>query len=35
MASDLGYVQHVCNQVRDIGQVSHRKMFGEYAVYDL
>jgi DNA transformation protein and related proteins len=33
MASDPGYVQHVCDQLRDVGDVSYRKMFGEYAVY--
>ena len=33
MASDLGYVQYVCDQVRDAGDVSYKKMFGEYAVY--
>lgn len=33
MASDLGYVQHVCDQLRDAGSVSYRKMFGEYAIY--
>jgi TfoX/Sxy family transcriptional regulator of competence genes len=33
MASDLGYVEHVCDQLREIGGVSYRKMFGEYALY--
>ena len=33
MASDLGYVQHVCDQLREVGGVSYRKMFGEYALY--
>jgi TfoX/Sxy family transcriptional regulator of competence genes len=33
MASDAGFVQHVCGRVRGIGELSHRKMFGEYAVY--
>jgi DNA transformation protein and related proteins len=33
MASDLAYVQHVCDQIRGVGGVSYRKMFGEYAVY--
>lgn len=33
MASDLGFVQHVCDQVREAGQVSYKKMFGEYAIY--
>ncbi len=33
MASDVEYVQHVCDQLRGVGGVSYRKMFGEYAVY--
>lgn len=33
MASDIGFVQHVCDQVHGIGEVTHRKMFGEYAIY--
>lgn len=33
MASDLGFVQHVCDQLRDVGGVTYRKMFGEYGIY--
>lgn len=33
MASDVGYVQHVCDQLRGVGDVSYRKMFGEFAIY--
>lgn len=33
MASDLAFVEYVCDQVRDAGSVSFRKMFGEYAIY--
>jgi TfoX/Sxy family transcriptional regulator of competence genes len=33
MASDLDFVQHVCDHVRNVGVVTHRKMFGEFAVY--
>jgi TfoX/Sxy family transcriptional regulator of competence genes len=33
MASDLSYVQHVCDQLRDVGDVSFKKMFGEYGLY--
>lgn len=33
MASDLAYVQHVCDQLREIGEVSYKKMFGEYGLY--
>jgi TfoX/Sxy family transcriptional regulator of competence genes len=33
MASDLGFVEYVCDQMRDAGAVRHRKMFGEFAIY--
>jgi TfoX/Sxy family transcriptional regulator of competence genes len=33
MASDLAFVQHVCDQLRGAGEVSFKKMFGEYAIY--
>lgn len=33
MASDLEFVQFVCDQVQEVGGISYRKMFGEYAVY--
>jgi DNA transformation protein and related proteins len=33
MASDLSFVQHVADQLRGAGDVSYRKMFGEFAVY--
>jgi TfoX/Sxy family transcriptional regulator of competence genes len=33
MASDLGFVEYVCDQMRDAGSVRYRKMFGEFAVY--
>jgi TfoX/Sxy family transcriptional regulator of competence genes len=33
MASDPGFVEYVCDQVRDAGRIRFRKMFGEYAVY--
>jgi TfoX/Sxy family transcriptional regulator of competence genes len=33
MASDLKFVEFVCDQISAAGQVSYRKMFGEYAVY--
>lgn len=33
MASELGFVQHVCDQIRGVGEVSYKKMFGEYGVY--
>lgn len=33
MASDLDFVEYVCDQVRGCGTVSFKKMFGEYALY--
>ncbi len=33
MASDLSFVQFVVDQIGNVGDVSFRKMFGEYAVY--
>jgi len=33
MASDLEFVEYVCDQMRDAGRVRFRKMFGEFAVY--
>jgi TfoX/Sxy family transcriptional regulator of competence genes len=33
MASDLAFVEYVCDQIRDAGLVRFRKMFGEFAVY--
>ena len=33
MSSDLEFVEYVCDQMRDAGKISHRKMFGEFAVY--
>lgn len=33
MASELGFVEYVCDQMRDAGMIRFRKMFGEYAVY--
>jgi TfoX/Sxy family transcriptional regulator of competence genes len=33
MASDLDYILHVHDQLRGIGEVTYRKMFGEYALY--
>jgi DNA transformation protein and related proteins len=33
MASDLSFVEYVCDQIGAAGSVSFRKMFGEYAVY--
>jgi uncharacterized protein YdhG (YjbR/CyaY superfamily)/TfoX/Sxy family transcriptional regulator of competence genes len=33
MSSDVGFVEYVCDQIAEAGDVSFRKMFGEYAVY--
>jgi DNA transformation protein and related proteins len=33
MASDSAFAQHVCDQLSGVGEISCRKMFGEYAVY--
>ena len=33
MTSDASFVDYVCDQMRDAGAISSRKMFGEFAVY--
>ncbi len=33
MSSDLEFVEFAVDQMKDAGPVSHRKMFGEYAIY--
>jgi TfoX/Sxy family transcriptional regulator of competence genes len=33
MASDLGFVEYVCDQMCDAGRIRFRKMFGEFAIY--
>ena len=33
MASDQGFVDFIVDQMGDAGNISYRKMFGEYAVY--
>ena len=33
MASDLEFADFVCEQMRGVNRVSHRKMFGEFAIY--
>jgi TfoX/Sxy family transcriptional regulator of competence genes len=33
VASDIGFVEYVCEQIRGAGHVSYRRMFGEFAVY--
>lgn len=33
MATTKEYIEFVCDQIRDTGDVRYRKMFGEYMVY--
>ena len=33
MASDLSFVEYVCDQLDGVERVTYRKMFGEYAIY--
>ena len=33
MASDIDFVEYVCEQIRGAGRVTHRRMFGEFAIY--
>jgi len=33
MASDLDFVEFVVDQMGNAGSITHRKMFGEYALY--
>jgi DNA transformation protein and related proteins len=33
MASDLNFVEYICEQIGELGTVSFKKMFGEYAIY--
>ena len=33
MASSKGFVEYAMEQLRDVGLVSYRKMFGEYGWY--
>jgi len=33
MASNLEYVEYVCDQISDAGRITYRKMFGEYGIY--
>lgn len=33
MASDPGFAEYVCEQISGAGEVSSRKMFGEYGIY--
>lgn len=33
MATDLSFIEYVCEQLHGIGDLRYRKMFGEYMVY--
>lgn len=33
MATSSDYIEFVCEQIRGIGEIRYRKMFGEYMVY--
>jgi TfoX/Sxy family transcriptional regulator of competence genes len=33
MASKIEFVQCVCDQLRDAGELTYKKMFGEYGIY--
>lgn len=33
MATTKDHVEYVCEQIRELGEIRYRKMFGEYMVY--
>lgn len=33
MASSLEFVEYVCEQIRNAGEISYKKMFGEFGIY--
>ena len=33
MASSLDYVEYVCEQIGGAGEITYKKMFGEYGIY--
>jgi len=33
MATDLSFIEYVCEQLHGVGDIRYRKMFGEYMVY--
>ena len=33
MASNLEFVEYVCDQISGAGSITYKKMFGEYGVY--
>ena len=33
MASSVEFVEYVCEQIGDVGEITTKKMFGEYGIY--
>ncbi len=33
MATSVEFIEYVCEQVRGVGEIRYKKMFGEYMVY--
>lgn len=33
MASSLEYVEFICDQLSDAGEINYKRMFGEYGIY--
>lgn len=33
MSSNISFVEYVCDQIKDAGNITFKKMFGEYGVY--
>lgn len=33
MATDLSFIEYICEQLRGVGDLRYRKMFGEYIIY--
>ncbi|MEL7648418.1 MAG: TfoX/Sxy family protein [Sedimentibacter sp.] len=33
MATSVDYIEYVCEQIRGVGYIRYKKMFGEYMVY--
>lgn len=33
MATDLSFIEYVCEQLQGVGDIRYRKMFGEYMIY--
>lgn len=33
MASSLDYINYICEKLNDLGNITYKKMFGEYMIY--